>query len=102
MAKTTIVGDISIPVGSYTLDDGTVKKRGRNIGTVFKTTEDDGIERLSLKIDAEVFHASLYALASAFRKKGEDSFWLNIFPPRDEQKTKAAAAPQTDENGVPF
>jgi hypothetical protein len=102
MSQHVTLGDISIPVGSYTTKEGTVKKRYRNLGTLMKTVEDDGTERHWMRIHADALHASLYALASAFRQKGDDCFSLNVFPPRDEAQKPKTEPAQADENGVPF
>jgi hypothetical protein len=81
MSQHSKVGDISLPVGEYTGNDGKPKKRFRNIGTLMKTA-DPGGDRFWIKLNADILHASLYALSSIAREKGEDTVIATVFEPR--------------------
>jgi hypothetical protein len=83
--------DIAIKIGTYTDRNGAEKNRYKTIGRM--VTKDDGGEFLML--DADIFHASLFALVNKERK---DRVLCSIFEPRDE--TGAAKTPPTG-NGTP-
>lgn len=90
------LGEIAIPVGQYE-SNGQTKKRFRNIGTLMETTEDDGSKRQWMRMNLDVFHASLYALAAPFRRKGDDSVIVTVFPPK-EKKPDEKPAEQEEES----
>ena len=93
MSTHTQLGTISVPVGSY-LKAGETKTSFRPIGVLMKSTDDRG-ERYWLRLNADILHASLYALISrADMEKGEDTFTARVFEPRDP--AKAAAKPAGD------
>lgn len=101
MSQHTNLGNIALPVGSYE-SDGKTRKRFRNIGTLMKTTE-NGEERFWLKLNADVFHAALFALVRATgMERGEDAVIATVFAPRDEAKAKPPATPAVPEGDIPF
>ena len=94
------IGDIAIAVGSYPSGD-TTKKRYRKIGVLMESTDDDGGgKRLWMRLNADIFHASLFALASSVgRAKGEDSITAQVFVEREK---KAAAEGVAGQEPEPF
>lgn len=94
MSKHTNLGRIAIPVGSYE-KNGATKKRYRNIGELMETTEDDGSRHHWLKLNLDIFHASLFALTGVARKKGDDTVIATVFS--DDKKPGAEAAPAEPE-----
>lgn len=103
MSQHTNLGNIAVPVGSYQSGNET-KKRFRNIGVLMKTT-DNGSERYWIKLNADIFHASLYALIrQTSMEKGDDMVSAAVFEPRDEKKPAARPDAAADEDGgvTPF
>ncbi len=97
MSTHTQLGTIAVPVGSYQ-KDGTTKKRFRNIGTLMKTEDGNGT-RFWMKLNADILHASLYALIrSVDMDKGDDTFSANVFEQREPNR---AAAPGKSADTAP-
>jgi len=93
--------DLAVSVGKYTDNQGFEKNRYKTIGQ--EVTKEDGGKFLLL--DADIFHAALFALCNKERK---DKVLVSIFEKRDAAGGAAAtpAAPKAaggiaDED-VPF
>jgi hypothetical protein len=87
---------LAVAVGKYTDGAGQEKNRYKNIGR--QVTKDDG--GVFLLLDADIFHASLFALANRERK---DQIIVSMFEPRDQAAKPAAPAPGgVMEDDVPF
>lgn len=107
--QTINLGVVSIPVGSYTSKDPSgkeiTKKRWRNIGHQMKTTDQNGT-RYWLRLNADILHASLYALVRATdMEKGDDQFTAQVFEPRDNgTKTNSGQQQEPDgaDEGLPY
>lgn len=92
MPKTNNLGDISLPVGEYEVQGSNEKKRRyRNVGSLMETVNDDGSRRRWVRLNADVLHATLFALARPFMEKGADSVIANVFE-RREQGSKATTS----------
>ena len=90
--------DLAVSVGKYTDSSGQEKNRYKNIGQ--EVTKEDGGKFLLL--DADIFHASLFALCNKERK---DKVSVSIFEKRDQSGgvTSAAPKPAVDlSDDVPF
>lgn len=105
MAKHNNLGDIAIAVGSYDAGgDNGRKKRYRKVGVMMETVEDDGSKRRWLRLNADIFHASLFALASrAGMKPGDDTVTAQVFEPREPSAPGAKSPPpEAPEDDIPF
>ena len=71
-----------------------------------ETVEDDGSKRQWLRLNADIFHASLFALASrAGMKPGDDSVTAQVFVPREREAAAPGAKPPpvaAPEDDIPF
>jgi len=96
------LGEIAIQVGSYE-KDGKPKKRFRRIGTLMRTTYDDGGKSEWLRLNADALNPSLLIIARAYMEKGSDSALLSVFPKR---KQAAASEPEagadTEPEDIPY
>jgi len=91
MPETTELGKIAAVTGSYM--KGQVKRnRYRNIGSLMLTSHSTGEKRFWVRLDADILHASLYALVrAAGMKAGDDSFTATVFEPRNDNAPAAPA-----------
>ncbi len=72
------------------------RNRYRNIGTLMLTTHSTGERRHWIRLDADILHASLYALVrAASMAPGDDSFTCTVFEPKN-QAPETPAAPASD------
>lgn len=108
MAEHIELGRIAAVTGKY-MKGAQEKNRYKNIGTLMQSTHSDGRRNLWIKMDADILHASLYALVrSASMKAGDDTFLCSVFEPRPEERAgqggKAEPAPPPDVDGdeIPF
>lgn len=97
MNHTEIIGDLSLPIGSYEVKEGgqpKKKTRHRQIGVVMKTTWDGGGETLSVRLNAEVLNQSILTLVSraGILPAGEDSVLCRIYEREKRGAAKAAEA----------
>lgn len=100
MAKHTSLGRVCVTVGQYQGQGDQTKRRYREIGELMETTEDDGAKRHWLSLNADIFHAALFSLASITRTKGEDRVSCAVFP-RDRDDAPKKSTEPTDDDG-PF
>jgi len=107
-SKTEKLGDILVAVGSYDAGQGQTKSTNRNIGVMMQTTDANGGKRLWLKLNADILHASLFALVKTEgMDKGDDKFIANVFAPRPQGAGKPTNTPlpagdPPAEDDVPF
>ncbi len=92
MPQTTDLGQITVVTGSY-MKGQQKRNRYKNIGALMLTTHSTGEKRYWLRLDADILHASLYALVrAAGMAAGDDSFTCNVF------ENKTIPAPQEPAN----
>ena len=108
MAEHIEFGRIAAVTGKY-MKGAQEKNRYKNIGTLMQSTHSDGRRNFWIKMDADILHASLYALVrSASMKAGDDTFLCSVFEPRAEEragqggKSEAAPPPDVDGDEIPF
>ncbi len=102
---TEIIGDLTIPMGKYeTTERGEkkTKKRHRNIGTVLRTTWDDGGEALSVRLHAEVLSQPVLAMVTrnGLLPVGEASILCSIYS-RDRKQAAPTPAAEAEAGEVP-
>lgn len=103
MPKHTNLGQIAVPVGTYT-KDGDEKHRFRNIGTLMSTLDDAPGSKLRywIKVNADCFHASLFSLVyRAGMEPGDDQAVCTVFEPKPPAIAPGEYASTRDLTGPP-
>jgi len=108
MAEYIELGRIAAVTGKY-MKGAQEKNRYKNIGTLMQSIHSDGRRNLWIKMDADILHASLYALVrSASMKAGDDNFICSVFEPKPDDrpgnggKSEGAPLSGSDDERLPF
>lgn len=110
-SHTTTKGDVSLPIGIYTVQqDGQPKekRRHRQIGVLQETDWGDGRTSFSLRMNIEIFTLEIQALmrANGILNKGDDSILCAVYERKAAAPGAAApaapAAEEANEDQVPF
>src|SRR5262245_8457861 len=94
--QTNNLGDISLPVGEYEGQGNQKQTRFRNVGSLMETVNEDGSRRRWIRLNADVLHASLFALSRPFMEKGADSVIANVFEKREQAAKTSTETPHED------
>lgn len=92
-SHTTIKGDLSLPIGLYTVQENgqpKQKRRHRQIGVLQETDWGDGRTGLSLRLNIEILTLEIQALmrANGILAAGDDSILCSVY----ERERKPAAS----------
>lgn len=109
-SHTEILGDIKLPIGTYTVTEQgqqKTRRRHRQIGTLMEMTYDSGNTQMVAKLNLEVFSIEIQALlrANGILAAGDDAIMCNVYS--NERRTtvgdKSPEAPKQPEyDGGPF
>ena len=94
------LGNISLAIGEYE-KEGRTRKRYKRIGTMMETTRENGEREFWMRLDADILHASLYALVRPGMRKGDNQFTASVFAEREDGRPPAARAGQEPETEAP-